>query len=156
MSKKVTKIDHKIRCQNRSQFDYQKGDSGSAGSLGEKCVMNQAPKFDTKIDQKVSPTWKTTKIDQKSSKSKNRKKWKMQKVRKSTKSKKWKSQKTQKLKSEKWKKWQIWKTPKMPKMSLKWAKSTLCDFRAAWSGVFRVLGFPGGTTPPIRNRVFRS
>jgi len=33
----------------------------------------------------------------------------------------------------------------MPKMSDKWAKSTLCDFRAAWSGVFSI---PGGTTGP--------
>jgi len=26
--------------------------------------------------------------------------------------------------------------PKMAKMSDKWAKSTLCEIRAAWSGVF--------------------
>jgi len=30
-----------------------KGDSGSAGLLEEKCVMNQAPKLVTKIDQKL-------------------------------------------------------------------------------------------------------
>ena len=39
----------------------------------------------------------------------------------------------------------IWHPPKMAKMSLKWPKSTLCEFRAAWSGVFWV---PGGTTGP--------
>jgi len=34
---------------------------------------------------------------------------------------------------------------KKAKMSLKWPKSTLCEIRAAWSGVFWV---PGGTTGP--------
>jgi len=33
----------------------------------------------------------------------------------------------------------------MAKMSLKWPKSTLCEIRAAWSGVFSI---PGGTTGP--------
>jgi len=32
------------------------GDSGSAGMLEEKCVINQALNLDTKIDQKQSPT----------------------------------------------------------------------------------------------------
>jgi len=36
-------------------------------------------------------------------------------------------------------------TPKMAKMSDKWSKSTLCEIRAAWSGVFSI---PGGTTGP--------
>jgi len=35
--------------------------------------------------------------------------------------------------------------PKMPKMSDNWPKSTLCEIRAAWSGVFSI---PGGTTGP--------
>jgi len=34
---------------------------------------------------------------------------------------------------------------KKAKMSLKWPKSTLCVFRAAWSGTFSI---PGGTTGP--------
>ena len=33
----------------------------------------------------------------------------------------------------------------MAKMSDKWPKSTLCEIRAAWSGVFSI---PGGTTGP--------
>jgi len=37
--------------QNEVKFDYQKGDSGSAGSLGEKCVIVEAPKLDTKSDK---------------------------------------------------------------------------------------------------------
>jgi len=31
-----------------------RGDSGSAGMLGEKCVMNQAPNLTTKSDQNQS------------------------------------------------------------------------------------------------------
>ena len=49
-----------------------------------------------------------------------------------------------KLKSVK----KVWKSDpplKKAKMSDKWAKSTLCEIRAAWSGVFWV---PGGTTGP--------
>ena len=38
-----------------------------------------------------------------------------------------------------------WPPLKNPKMSLKWAKSTLCEIRAAWLGTFWV---PGGTTGP--------
>ena len=38
-----------------------------------------------------------------------------------------------------------WPPLKKAKMSLKWPKSPLCVFRAAWSGVFSI---PGGTTGP--------
>jgi len=62
------------------------GDSGSAGMLGEKCVMDQALKFDTIIDQKSSQTRKMAKNEQKSRKQKSDKNQKMQKVIKSTKS----------------------------------------------------------------------
>jgi len=91
-----------------------------------------------------SKTWKT----QKSTKSE-----KVLKIRKTEKQKKW-----QNVKSEKVKKWQNWNHQKMTKkvskidpplkkakMSLKWPKLTLCEIRAAWSGVFWV---PGGTTGP--------
>ena len=154
--KKWPKIDHKLVIQNDVKFDYQKGDSGSAGMLGEKCVIVEAPNLDTKSDQNQSSTWKIIKIDQNSSKQKNRKKWKSQKVTKSTKQKNTKTRKSEKQKVKKWKKWHFQKTPKKVKMSDKWAKSTLCDFRAAWSGVFRVLAFVGGPPSPIRNRVLRS
>jgi len=33
----------------RSNLTIKKGDSGSAGMLGEKCVIIWAPKFDTKM-----------------------------------------------------------------------------------------------------------
>jgi len=74
------------------------------------------------------------------------------KSEKSEKQKKWQNQKSQKL--EKWqnaklKKWQksVKNRPplKKAKMSDKWPKSTLCEIRAAWSGVFSI---PGGTTGP--------
>jgi len=73
-----------------------RGDSGSAGSLGQKCVMNQAPNLDTKIDQKSTQQLKMTKNDQKSQ---IIKKWKNSKIRKSekvTKSTKQKNTKTRK------------------------------------------------------------
>jgi len=49
------------------------GDSGSAGMLGEKCVMIEAPNLDTKSDQNKSQQQKINKNDQKSTKSKNTK-----------------------------------------------------------------------------------
>jgi len=140
----------------RSNLTTKRGDSGSAGILERKCVIIEAPNLTTKSDQKHVNTQKMTKKQQKSTKHKNRKKWKSEKSEKVTKLKNQKSSKSEKSKSKKWKKWQNWKSRKRAKMTDKWAKSTLCDFRAAWSGVFRVLGFPGGTTPPIRNRVFES
>ena len=80
---------------------------------------------------------------------------KTQKQEKVKKYKNTKSDKTQKIKIIK--KWQNWKVKndeksvknrpplKNPKMSDKWPKVTLCEIRAAWSGVFWV---PGGTTGP--------
>ena len=55
------------------------GDSGSAGTPGEKCVMKEALKFDTKIDQKHVNQQKMIKNHQ------NHKIIKMQKMRKSEK-----------------------------------------------------------------------
>jgi len=51
-----TKIGHNLTTK--------RGDSGSAGLLEEKCVINQALKFDTKIDQKHVKQQKIIKIDQ--------------------------------------------------------------------------------------------
>jgi len=47
---KWVKNDINYALQNEVKFDYQKGDSGSAGSLGEKCVIIWAPNLVTKID----------------------------------------------------------------------------------------------------------
>ena len=47
-----------------------RGDSGSAGSLGEKRVIIEAPNLVTKNDQNMITTIKITKNDQKSTKSK--------------------------------------------------------------------------------------
>ena len=88
-----------------------------------------------------------TKNDQKSQNTKSDKIKKMQKHKKHenvenenhqkvTKSKSWKSDQKSVKK---------WPPLKKAKMSLKWPKSTLCEFRAAWSGTFWV---PGGTTGP--------
>jgi len=83
---------------------------------------------------------------------KNQQNTKMLKSRKVKKVKKWQNAKTQK--QEKWENEKVKKCekrskndtpPKMAKMSLKWPKSTLCEIRAAWSGVFSI---PGGTTWP--------
>jgi len=51
-----------------------RGDSGSAGTPGEKCVIIEALNLDTIFDQKSSITTKSDKNQQKSTKSKNRKK----------------------------------------------------------------------------------
>jgi len=92
----------------RSNLTTKRGDSGSAGLLEEKCVMIQAPKFDTKMSKNWSPTLKMTKNDQKWQNTKNSKIMKMQKSEKVTKYKNTKSVKVRK--SEKWKsdqkKWQ--------------------------------------------------
>jgi len=50
--KKWPKIDQHLWHENEIKFDYQKGDSGSALMLGEKCVIIEAPKLVTKNDQK--------------------------------------------------------------------------------------------------------
>ena len=74
---------------------------------------------------------------------------KIKKIRKVTKSRKVKNvnhEKVTKCKSENdQKSVKNAHPPKNPKMSDKWPKSTLCEIRAAWSGVFWV---PGGTTGP--------
>ena len=49
--KKWPKIDQHLEYKNRSQFDYQKGDSGSAGLLERKCVIIGALNLVTKSDQ---------------------------------------------------------------------------------------------------------
>ena len=58
----------------RSNLTTKMGDTGSAGSLGEKCVMNQAPNLDTKSGQKTTQQQKMIKNQQKTRKHKNRKK----------------------------------------------------------------------------------
>jgi len=62
-----------------------KGDSGSAGLPEEKCVTIEAPKMNTKNDQKSTQQQKLIKNRQKSTKQKNRKKRKSEKVIKSRK-----------------------------------------------------------------------
>jgi len=47
-----------------------RGDSGSAGILGEKCVMTEAPNLVTKSDTNSCQQQKMTKNDQKSTKHK--------------------------------------------------------------------------------------
>jgi len=74
------------------------GDSGSAGMLGEKCVIIWAPKLDTKIDQKWCQQQKSDKNQQKLTKHQNAENEKNQKSSKVTKSWKWKNIKM--LKSE--------------------------------------------------------
>jgi len=59
-----------------------RGDSGSAGSLGEKCVIIGALNLDTKSDKNQSPTLKMIKNDQKSQNAENGKIDKTQKVTK--------------------------------------------------------------------------
>ena len=97
-----------------SNLTTKRGDSGSAGMLGEKCVMIWAPNLDTKIDQKWCQQQKLTKKWQKKTKSENHQNQENQK--------KWKSDKMQKIKIikkvknaklKKWKKCQ--KSSKMVK-----------------------------------------
>jgi len=86
MSKNDQKLINKSGVKMRSNLTTKMGDSGSAGSLGQKCVMIEAPNLTTINDQKSSQTRKMTKIDQNSSKSKNRKIKKSEKTQKVTKS----------------------------------------------------------------------
>jgi len=51
---KSVKNDQLLAPQNEVKFDYQKGDSGSAGLPEEKRVMIEAPKFNTKSDKNQS------------------------------------------------------------------------------------------------------
>ena len=76
-----------------------RGDSGSAGLLGEKCVIIEAPKTDTKSDQKYVNTQKMIKNQQKSTKQKNIKIEKIKKVTKIRKPENAKSEKVIKSKS---------------------------------------------------------
>jgi len=73
-----TKIGHNLTTK--------RGDSGSAGTPGEKCVIIGALNLDTKIIQNSSQTRKMIKKWQKSTKHKNRKKSKIRKTQKVTKS----------------------------------------------------------------------
>jgi len=131
----------------RSNLTTKRGDSGSAGLPEEKCVIIEAHNLDTKITQKWCQQQKMIKNQQKPENAKS------SKIRKSRKCKKWQKrenqnhQKVTKLKSTKNDKKSVKNRPppKKGKMSLKWPKSTLCVFRAAWSGVFSI---PGGTTGP--------
>jgi len=94
-----------------------------------------------------------TKIDKKWQSSKSEKMTKIKKHEKWQKQKNVKTQNHQNAKSEKHEKWwKKWPPLKMAKMSLKWPKSTLCEIRAAWSGVFSI---PGGTTGPGFKAGFR-
>ena len=88
-----------------------------------------------------------TKNDQKSQ---NAKIDKIEKIKKHQNWQKWENEKVKKVIKLKWvknDKKSVKNRPplKKAKMSLKWPKSTLCVFRAAWSGTFWV---PGGTTGP--------
>jgi len=94
----------------------------------------------------MSMNRKSTKSDKKRQNLKSSKSEKMQKHKKWQKPENRKTQKHENQKSEKVKKWSKFDPPlKMAKMSLKWPKSTLCVFRAAWLGAFSI---PGGTTGP--------
>jgi len=136
-----------------SNLTTKRGDSGSALMLGEKCVIIEAPNLTTKSDQKSSQTWKMTKNDQNHQNIKSDKIKKTEKVIKTEKPENQKSSKCRKWKSEKHQKWSKIDPPlKKAKMSLKWPKSTLCEIRAAWSGVFSI---PGGTTGPGFKAGFR-
>jgi len=56
LTQKTVKNDQKSlnisRSKMRSNLTIKRGDSGSAGSLGEKCVIIEAPNLDTKSDTK--------------------------------------------------------------------------------------------------------
>jgi len=85
----------------RSKFDYQKGDSGSAGLLERKCVIIGALNLDTKIDQKWCQQQKLIKNHEKQKIIKIEKMQKSEKVTKSWKWKNTKSDKMEKCKTEK-------------------------------------------------------
>jgi len=65
MTKNHQKLINISHSKMRSNLTTKRGDSGSAGMLGEKCVMTEAPNLDTKSDQNQSPTLKINKNDQK-------------------------------------------------------------------------------------------
>jgi len=82
----------------RSNLTTKRGDSGSAGTPGEKCVMIEAPKLVTKNDQKLTTTRKSDKNHQNQQNMKINKIKKTEKVTKSTKCKIEKSVKSEKQK----------------------------------------------------------
>ena len=49
MTKKDQKLTHFYTWKTGHNLTIKRGDSGSAGSLGEKCVMIEALKFDIKM-----------------------------------------------------------------------------------------------------------
>jgi len=65
LTQKTVKNDQKLikihHSKMRSNLTTKRGDSGSAGSLGQKCVMNQAPNLVTKSDQKTTQQQKINK-----------------------------------------------------------------------------------------------
>jgi len=122
----------------RSNLTTKRGDSGSALMLGEKCVIIEAPNLDTKITQNRCQQQKMTKNDQNQQNTKSDKIKKMQKHKKHENVENENHQKVTKLKSTKNDQKSVKNRPplKKAKMSLKWPKSTVCVFRAAWSGTF--------------------
>ena len=60
LSQKMTKNDQKSSNIQSTKIGHflttKRGDSGSAGLPGEKCVITEAPKTDTKNDQNQSTT----------------------------------------------------------------------------------------------------
>jgi len=63
-----------------SNLTTKRGDSGSAVMLGEKCVIIEAPKLDTKSDQNWCQQQKSVKNHQNQQNTKNRKINKTEKV----------------------------------------------------------------------------
>jgi len=86
LRQKVTKNDQKLIIKSGTKLGHnlttKRGDSGSAGTPGEKCVIIGALNLDIKSDQKSSLAIKSDKNHQKSSKSKNTKIKKTEKVTK--------------------------------------------------------------------------
>jgi len=105
LDKKITKNDEKVITIYTTKIGHnlttKRGDSGSAGTPGEKCVITEAPNLDTKRDKNWSSTRKSDKNWQKYRKCKNIKIIKIRKTWKVTKPRKWKN--TKSSKSEKWK-----------------------------------------------------
>jgi len=91
-----------------SNLTTKSGDSGSAGMLGEKCVIIGAHNLDTKIDTNWCQQQKMTKKQQKSWNAENEKIDKTEKVRKVSKPENAKVRKVIKYKTRKsdQKKWQ--------------------------------------------------
>jgi len=69
IDQKMTKNDQKLIIKSGAKLGHnlttKTGDSGSAGMLGEKCVIIGAPNLDTKFDQKTTQHQKMIKNQQK-------------------------------------------------------------------------------------------